>query len=122
MNQNDCSGKTLKPWPVFVDHYTFTDWITKLRKKQRQAAAKIDIQIDRASAGNFGDYKAVREGVLEMKIDFGPGYRIYYAIDGKKIIILLYGGDKDKQDSDIDKAVKYLRDYKARKQNDEDRK
>ncbi|EKN3442196.1 TPA: type II toxin-antitoxin system RelE/ParE family toxin [Yersinia enterocolitica] len=100
----------------------FTDWITKLRKKQRQAAAKIDIQIDRASAGNFGDYKAVREGVLEMKIDFGPGYRIYYAIDGKKIIILLYGGDKDKQDSDIDKAVKYLRDYKARKQNDEDRK
>ncbi|TDB52302.1 MULTISPECIES: type II toxin-antitoxin system RelE/ParE family toxin [Photorhabdus] len=96
----------------------FTDWITKLRKKHRQAAAKIDNQIDRAEAGNFGDHKFARDGVWEMRINFGTGYRIYYSVEGEEIVILLLGGDKKTQDKDIDTAIEYLQDYKARKPNE----
>lgn len=96
----------------------FTDWITRLRKKQRQAAVKIDTRIDRAAAGNFGDHKFVRDGVWEMRIDFGTGYRVYYAVEGKAMIILFCGGDKTSQDGDIDKSVSFFLDYQERKGNE----
>ena len=65
-------------------------------------------------AGNPGNFKMVAVGIMEMKIDFGLGYRIYYAKVGDKIILLLCGGDKTTQNADIKKAAEYLSDYKRR--------
>ncbi|MDF7631007.1 type II toxin-antitoxin system RelE/ParE family toxin [Erwiniaceae bacterium L1_55_4] len=92
----------------------YTEWIIKLRKKDPRAAAKIDTRVDRAESGNFGDYRFEREGVWELKIDYGPGYRVYYALDGDRIILLLIGGDKASQKQDLAKAVKFWREYQMR--------
>jgi putative addiction module killer protein len=75
--------------------------------------AKIVARIDRLSAGNFGDAKALRDG-FELRIDWGPGYRVYYALVGNSCVLLLYGGDKRKQASDIKRALEYFKDYKKR--------
>ena len=96
------------------NHVPYTDWISKLRRKNPQAAARIDIRVARATAGNFGDHKFERQGVWALRIDCGPGYRVYYAMDKGAIILLLIGGDKSTQDDDIDKAVGYLNDYHTR--------
>lgn len=92
----------------------YTEWIIKLRKRDPRAAAKIDTRVDRAESGNFGDYRFEREGVWELKIDYGPGYRVYYALDGDRIILLLIGGDKSSQTQDLAKAVKFWREYQTR--------
>jgi putative addiction module killer protein len=89
-------------------------WIKGL--KDNKGKAKIFARVDRAKTGNFGDYKDLKDGVFEMREDFGPGYRIYFGIDGDEIIILLAGGDKGSQDSDIAKAKDYWLEYLVRKQ------
>jgi putative addiction module killer protein len=76
--------------------------------------ANIAIRIDRLAAGNFGDRKPLRQGVCELRIDWGPGYRIYYAMIGKEIVLLLCGGNKKKQSSDISRALEYFTDDKGR--------
>lgn len=68
----------------------------------------------RIELGNFGDHKFVRDGVSELRIDAGPGYRVYYALDGETIVLLLGGGDKGSQRRDIDCAVKCWHDYQRR--------
>ncbi|MFZ0958540.1 MAG: type II toxin-antitoxin system RelE/ParE family toxin [Candidatus Sulfotelmatobacter sp.] len=68
------------------------DWLAKLRDARAQA--KITIRIDRVGVGNFGDCKPLRSGVCELRIDWGPGYRVYYAMLGKTCVLLLGGGDK----------------------------
>ena len=80
----------------------FRDWLKKLR--DRQARLRIGERIDRLVAGNFGDTKSVGDGVQELRMRFGPGYRIYYIWQGDVLIILLNGGDKDSQVRDIAKA------------------
>ena len=70
-------------------------------------------RIDRLSAGNLGDVKALRDGLFELRIDWGPGYRVYYALAGRSCV-LLCGGDKSKQASDIKRALEYLKDYRER--------
>jgi putative addiction module killer protein len=65
-------------------------------------------------AGNFGDCKSLRQGLFELRIDWGPGYRVYYAMIGKECVLLLCGGDKRKQAADIEGALEYLKDYKER--------
>jgi len=92
----------------------YSDWIAALKKKDRTAAAKVDARIARATGGNFGDHKYERDGVWELRIDYGPGYRVYYSMEDGEIILLLVGGDKSTQKSDLNKAVKYLKDYKSR--------
>jgi len=82
--------------------------------KDARTKAKIVARIDRLAVGNFGDCKALGGGLLELKIDLGPGYRVYYALIGKECVLLLAGGDKRRQSSDIDRARKYLEDYKER--------
>ncbi len=72
----------------------FKIWLDKLKKKDRTAASKIDTRIDRAEAGNFGDHKFERDGVWELRVDYGPGYRIYYTVENGQIILLLIGGSK----------------------------
>lgn len=80
----------------------FSSWFSKL--KDKKAKACIQMRIDRAEDGNFGDHKFVGVGVLEMRIDYGPGYRVYYTLRGGLLIILLAGGDKSSQEKDIRKA------------------
>ena len=90
----------------------FDQWLTRLADTRTQA--KIAVRINRLAAGNFGDCKSLRQGLFELRIDWGPGYRIYYAMLGTSCVLLLCGGDKRKQSSDIDRALEYLKDYKDR--------
>ena len=80
----------------------FNDWLLNLRDKQGRA--KIYARIDRLEDGNPGNSRSVGAGVIEMKIDFGPGYRVYYVQRGEIIIVLLCGGDKSTQSKDIERA------------------
>lgn len=77
---------------------------------------RILARISRARAGSFGEYKVLDNGLCEMKIDFGPGYRVYYAQDGLRIYILLAGGDKSSQTADIAKAQKMWRILQEKRQ------
>lgn len=78
---------------------TFDRWLSALR--DIRAAAKVQARIDRLAAGNAGDVKPVGEGVSEMRIDYGPGYRVYFMRRGLLLVVLLCGGDKSTQDVDI---------------------
>jgi putative addiction module killer protein len=80
----------------------FDKWFSKLRDPE--AKARILVRIKRLSEGNPGDVKPAGEGISEMRIDYGPGYRVYYQDTGKEIIILLCGGDKTTQQADINRA------------------
>jgi putative addiction module killer protein len=82
----------------------FAAWLRKLRDEQ--ARARIQIRIRRLSLGNFGDVKPVGEGVSELRIDYGPGYRVYLQQIGNLLVLLLVGGTKKTQDDDIAKAKK----------------
>jgi putative addiction module killer protein len=90
----------------------FGEWLAALRDVQ--ARARIDRRIDRLELGNFGDCKPLGGGLHELRVDWGPGYRVYYAMIGQVCVLLLCGGDKRKQSSDIERAREYLRDYKER--------
>jgi putative addiction module killer protein len=86
---------------------TYADWFSNLR--DRQARARIDVRIRRLSLGNPGDVKPVGEGVSELRIDYGPGYRVYFIQRGTTVIVLLAGGDKRTQNSDIQSALALAR-------------
>src|SRR5580700_4773341 len=90
----------------------FETWLESLNDDV--AEARIDARINRLAHGNFGDCKPVGGGVWELRIDWGPGYRVYYAMVGHACVLLLCGGDKRKQSGDIARAIEYLRDYKQR--------
>jgi len=90
----------------------YATWFLSLGAK---AAAKITTAIVRMECGNFGDHKSVGGGVWERSIDFEKGYRLYYAKDGDELILLFCGGTKSRQQSDINKAKQYWKDYKKRK-------
>ncbi|MBI3284502.1 MAG: type II toxin-antitoxin system RelE/ParE family toxin [Burkholderiales bacterium] len=90
----------------------FKEWLADLA--DRQARARVLVRVQRMAAGNFGDCKPLTEGVWELRIDHGPGYRVYYTRTGGKLVLLLIGGDKRKQQADIDTAVAYLKDWNRR--------
>jgi len=94
------------------DREPFTEWLSALR--DRQAKARVLARLERLGVGNFGDCKPCRDGVRELRIDWGPGYRVYYAQIGKTVVLLLVGGDKRTQRTDISRAVDYLQDFKRR--------
>ena len=96
----------------------FDKWLRSLRDSR--ARQRIRTRIARIRLGNFGDHKTVGQGVSEIRIDYGPAYRVYFGRDGDEVVILLIGGDKRKQDSDIETAKEYWADYKARKMEDND--
>lgn len=87
----------------------FDDW--RAQVKDSKAKIAIDRRIYRAELGNFGDHKPCREGVWELRIDTGPGYRVYYARAGRTVVLLLCGGIKRSQDADISKACEYWKDW-----------
>src|SRR5689334_1576265 len=92
----------------------YAEWLGTL--KDVVAQARLLARVDRAAHGNFGDWKALADtgGVHEMRDDYGPGYRVYYSIVGRKIILLLAGSTKRDQDRIIKKAAKYLSDFRTR--------
>lgn len=88
-------------------------WLASL--KDRQARARVLVRIGRMASGNFGDVKSVGDGVWEARVDWGPGYRVYYAQAGKRLVLLLIGGDKRKQQTDIQQAHEYWKDWQHRR-------
>jgi putative addiction module killer protein len=88
---------------VILKSKSFDTWFSKLR--DRRARARIAVRIDRLALGNPGDVKPVGSGVSEMRIDYGPGYRVYYAQRGRVIVLILCGGTKRTQAADIRRAI-----------------
>lgn len=95
---------------TIIETTEYSKWFYKL--KDGKAKAKIDVRVRRIAAqDHFGDFKPVGDGICELRIDYGPGYRIYYTQRGEEIVLLLIGGDKSTQQSDIKKAKQILADY-----------
>ena len=90
----------------------YSDWL----KQQRDIRARmaIDRRVMRLEQGNFGDHKFCRDGVWELRVDVGAGYRLYYAIAERHLVLLLCGGDKRTQDTDINRACSYWQDWQRR--------
>ena len=99
-----------------VKSATFDRWLRRL--KDRRAAARVQVRIDRLAAGNPGDVKPVGSGISELRIDYGPGYRAYYLQEGQRLILLLCGGDKSSQQKDIEEAKRIAADWKSDEQED----
>lgn len=104
---------------MLIEHYVttegvdvFSDWFDGLRDKTTKVV--IERRLMRIENGNLGQVRALRDGVWEIKIDFGPGYRVYYAQSGQTVILLLCGGDKGSQDADIARAAQNWEDFQKR--------
>lgn len=91
----------------------FLTWLHSLRDAKSRAIVRL--RLDRLEHGNRGDWKSVGQGVLELRISYGPGFRIYFGEDGTYVVILLCGGDKSSQRHDIARAHNYWTDYWRRK-------
>ncbi len=91
----------------------FEEWLDRRAADARTYTA-IQSRMDRVGRGLLGDWKSVGEGVFELRIDYGPGYRIYFGRDGQSVIVLLCGGDKGGQSREIRAAKRYWRDYEKR--------
>jgi putative addiction module killer protein len=89
----------------------FTDWLESLR--DRVARARILDRLLRVESGNFGDHKSVGEGVFEMRLTYGPGYRLYYILDGINVVVLLCGGDKSSQRLDVRTARDLAKEWRS---------
>jgi putative addiction module killer protein len=109
----DAILKEIHEYVTIAGKSPFSEWLNSLRDVKGRA--KVRIRLDRLRLGNRGDCKAVGSGVQELRIDFGPGYRVYFAEDSQALILLLCGGDKSTQSKDIDLAKIYWREYKRRK-------
>jgi putative addiction module killer protein len=90
----------------------FQEWRRSIRDSLARIA--IDRRINRMELENFGDHRFCRDGVWELRIDVGQGYRVYYAMAGNEVVLLLLGGDKKSQDADIDRACAYWQDWQRR--------
>ncbi|QQE07336.1 type II toxin-antitoxin system RelE/ParE family toxin [Cupriavidus sp. ISTL7] len=104
----------------WIEHYLtaegrkdpYIDWLKHLRDPKARVA--IIRRVARMEHGNFGDCRYCREGVWELRIDVGPGYRVYYALFSHRLVLLLCGGDKRNQQTDIDRAVAFWQDWQQR--------
>ena len=106
------SSFELQRYRTAAGRVPFSEWLGAL---DVSTAARVSSYVDRMKAGNFGGSKPVGQGVSELKIDFGPGYRVYYILDGGTVVILLCGGDKGSQRTDIRRAQGFAADYRRRK-------
>ena len=93
-----------------VQSITFERWLVRLRDKR--AIARIKLRLSAVSDGNFGDMRSVGNGVLELRIHSGPGYRLYLVREGDEVVVLLYGGDKSSQQRDIKRAHELAREWR----------
>lgn len=106
--------------PFILEYYTdatgekpFRKWLYGLR--DRAAIARVVTRLERIELGNLGDHDSVGNGVMELLIHYGPGYRVYYAFSGNQIVLLLVGGDKSSQKKDIQTAHAYWEDHQEKK-------
>lgn len=97
------------PMIEIIKSETFDRWLLNL--KDRIGQARIQARIDRLAGGNPGDTKSLRDGLFELRIDHGPGYRVYFIRRGQVTLILLAGGDKSTQDADIERALRIAEDW-----------
>ena len=102
----------LRIYTDLQERQPLTRWLADL--KDVRARAQIRARLARVGAGNFGDCKPLRDGVQELKIDYGPGYRVYLSRQGPLIVLLLCGSDKSDQTKAINQAIEYLNDWKQR--------
>jgi putative addiction module killer protein len=107
-----CSVPEIRYYVASGGRQPFAEWFEELESISR---AKVTRSIVRLEQGNFSNVKSVGEGVLEYRIDFGPGYRVYFGRDGEALVILLTGGTKKRQQHDIEAAHGYWQDYKQSK-------
>jgi len=113
----------MQTFPFKIDYYVtdsgrkpFKEWLEDLRDVHGRA--KIRIRLDRARLGNLGDNRSVGEGVHELRIKCGPGYRVYYGLEDGRLILLLLGGDKSSQVKDITKAKEFWKNHQGRTNHD----
>ncbi|MBK7991400.1 MAG: type II toxin-antitoxin system RelE/ParE family toxin [Comamonadaceae bacterium] len=102
----------VKAYQDNAGHNPYAEWLAGLTDNKTKA--RIVVRVNRMAAGNFGDCKPLRDGVQELKIDIGPGYRVYLSRQGPILVLLLCGGDKGDQSRDIERAIEYLKDWKQR--------
>ena len=106
---------------IRVVHYLTAEGIDPfdrwLRRQNVDVRARVQTRIDRVEMGNFGDHHSVGRGVSELRLDFGPGYRVYYGRDGSDLVVLLGGGSKRRQQHDIQQAQARWIDYQQEQQN-----
>jgi len=107
----ESSSKRIKLYVGQNGKAPFEEWLYNLRDKVTKA--RIFARVDRLRFGYFGDCKSVGSGVLELRIQFGPGYRIYFVVVGADVVLLLLGGDKSSQWKDIQLAQKYWKGFKS---------
>jgi putative addiction module killer protein len=104
---------------IYKDEYgnePFIDWLEYIKDKTIQA--RIRERLRRIELGNFGDHRSIGDGIFELRLHFGSGYRIYYGQSGDEIVLLLAGGDKSTQERDIQRVKYYWHDYRWRQKND----
>ena len=108
--------KIMEVQPREIRRYTtaegrapFTEWLDSLR--DRNVRVRIKSRLDRVEEGNLGDFKSVGEGVFELRINYGPGYRVYFGQVGLTIVVILIAGDKSTQAQNIQQAIEYWKDY-----------
>ncbi len=109
----------MQGFPYEIDYYKtvdgtapFREWLKALR--DINGRAKIRVRLDRARLGNLGDHKYLDEGVWDLRLDCGPGYRVYFAKEENRLILLFIGGDKGTQRRDIAQAIEYMQDHRRR--------
>jgi len=110
----------VETFPYTIDYYLteagrkpFKEWLGGL--KDVTARQKVRVRLDRVRLGNLGKNRSVGEGVFELKIDYGPGYRVYYVVEKRTIFLLLMGGEKSSQHKDIARAQAYWQDHQRRR-------
>ena len=108
----ETSPKELRIYITEEGREPFSEWLISLR--DQKARARIRVRLDRVSLGNLGDCHGVGDGIQELRINYGPGYRVYFAEEGTMIVLLLCGGDKSSQTKDIQTAKQYWTDYRRR--------
>lgn len=109
---NESHPRQLEEYVTSEGRAPFAEWLSGLN--DRRARAKIRVRLDRLSLGNFGDHRVLGGGLYELRIDYGPGYRIYLGEIGNRIVLLLTGGTKKAQQKDIDQAKDFWADFRRR--------
>ena len=104
--------QTLQEYVTADGKIPFRDWLAALRDVR--ARARVRVRLNHLRLGNFGDARPVGDGISELRIPYGPGYRVYFAPMGRTVVLLLCGGDKSTQARDIGRAKTYLIDYQRR--------
>jgi putative addiction module killer protein len=108
----EATPQTLQEYVTAEGKIPFRDWLAALRDVR--ARARIRVRLNHVRLGNFGDARPVGDGVSELRVPYGPGYRVYFASSGSTVVLLLCGGDKSTQSRDIDRAKAYWMDYQRR--------